>query len=227
MTAEKLGSFEDQFTRFAQDFSDLLSGVFNGVPDVVAKHLDERSQIFVEVPLCVGAEELAKLKVDVWCCPDSDGTYLAVHESTYQLIASLDRAPIIRFEYEREGRTKPRAHVQVHAHRGALSHLLSRSGHPSPHSMESLHPPVGGERFRPILEDVIEFLVVECRFTALAGWRIPVAEGRERWRRLQTRTAVRDCPSEAVVALRSLGFQVSTRPAPHDRDDNTDRLRRW
>lgn len=110
-------------------------------------------------------------------CLDSRGRYLAIHESTYQLIANVDGADHF-FEYERAGTSKPRAHVEVHAHRGALSHLLSRSGHPAPHSMESLHLPVGGERFRPILEDVIEFLIVECRFIAKPHWRQPVAEGR-------------------------------------------------
>ena len=75
--------------------------------------------------------------------------------------------------------------------------------------MESLHLPVGGDRFRPCLEDVIEFLVVECRFDCQGGWRAPSEAGRERWRRMQTRTAVRDSPSEAAAALRSLGYTVA------------------
>jgi hypothetical protein len=218
-------SFEDQFTDFAEDLARLLARVFDGDHDVIGTHHGERSRIYAEVPLFVGVEALGRLKVDVWCCLDSRGRYLAIHESTYQLIANVDRAPIIRFEYEREGTSKPRAHLQVHAHRGALSHLLSRSGHPAPHSMESLHLPVGGERFRPILEDVIEFLIVECRFTAKPHWRQPVAEGRERWRRLQTRSAVRDCPSEAADALRDLGYQV--KPPQEGVADNTTRLRQW
>jgi hypothetical protein len=65
--------------------------------------------------------------------------------------------------------------------------------------MESLHLPVGGDRFRPCLEDVIEFLVVECRFDCQVGWRTVLEAGRERWRRMQTRTA----------ALRALGYAVA------------------
>jgi hypothetical protein len=221
-------SFQDQFTRFAEEVSQLLSDVFVGEHDVLVTHHGDRSRIYGEVPLSVADEVLGRLKVDVWCCPDSRGHYLAVHEANYHLIANLDRTPIIRFEYEREGRSKPRAHVQVHAHRGALSHLLSRSGHPSPHTMEALHLPVGGERFRPILEDVIEFLVVECRFSAKPEWRRAAEEGRERWRRLQTRTAVRDCPSSAVEALRALGYRVTAPALQEDiPEDDVARLRRW
>lgn len=173
------------------------------------------------------AEHLARLKVDVWCCLDSRREFLAVEESTYQLIAHVDRAPIIRFEYERGATTKPWAHVQVHAHRGALSHLLSRARHATPHSMESLHLPVGGDRFRPCLEDVIEFLVVECGFDRAEGWRRAVDKGRERWRRTQARTAVRDAPSEAVAVLRALGYTVTEAASGAVPTDDGARLRRW
>lgn len=38
---------------------------------------------------------------------DSYKQFLAVEESTYQLIAQVDRAPITRFEYERGAASKP------------------------------------------------------------------------------------------------------------------------
>lgn len=79
---------------------------------------------------------------------DTARTFLAVEKSTIKLTALVDRAPIIRFEYDREAHSKPAGHIQVHGHRGALSHLLSRARHTSPHSMESLHLPVGGARLR-------------------------------------------------------------------------------
>ncbi len=216
-----------QFTRFAEEIRQLVTSVFGGDLDVVVTHLATRSRIFAEVPLTVAGENLARLKIDVWCCLDSYQQFLAVEESTYQLIAQVDRAPIMRFEYERGATSKPRAHVQVHAHRGALSHLLSQARHPTPHSMESLHLPVGGDRFRPCLEDVIEFLVVECRFDYREGWRAASEAGRERWRRMQTRTAVRDSPSEAAAALRALGYTVAAPETPNGAQDNLTRMRRW
>ncbi len=97
----------------------------------------------------------------------------------------------------------------------------------SPYSMESLHLPVGGDRFRPCLEDVIEFLVVECRFDSTAGWRAAVQAGRERWRRTQTRTVVRDSPGEAAAALRALGYTVAVPGSVADLQDDVVRMRRW
>ena len=164
-------SFRVQFIRFAEEIRQLVTAVFGGELDMAVTHLASRSRIFAEVPLTVAGENLARLKIDVWCCLDSYQQFLAVTELTYQLIAQVDRAPIMRFEYERGATSKLRAHLQVHAHRGALSHLLSQARHPTPHSMESLHLPVGGDRFRPCPEDVIEFLVVECRFDCREGWR--------------------------------------------------------
>lgn len=93
--------------------------------------------------------------------------------------------------------------------------------------MESLHLPVGGDRFRPCLEDVIEFLVVECRFATKEGWRAAVEAGREQWRRTQIRTAVRDAPSEAASALRALGYAVEAPEAGHAARDDVVRMRRW
>lgn len=221
-------SFQDQAAQFADDVRRLLNAVFGGDQEITVTHTASKSRIVANVRLTVLGEHLARLKIDLWCCLDSRQQYLAVEESTYQLIAEVDRAPIIRFEYERGATTKPRAHVQVHAHRGALSHLLSRARHLTPHSMESLHLPVGGDRFRPCLEDMIEFLVVECKFDRQDGWRTVVEDGRERWKRIQTRTVVRDAPSEAAATLRALGYTVAAPEDPDGTDpDHSGQLRRW
>ncbi|MPZ67289.1 MAG: hypothetical protein GEU83_17890 [Pseudonocardiaceae bacterium] len=201
--------------------------MFDGDVEATVTDFEHRSRIVAAVPLTVSGENLARLKIDIRCCLDSHDEFLAVEKSTYQLIATVDREPIFRFEYERAATSKPRAHTQIHAHRGALSHLLSRARHRTPHSMESLHVPVGGDRFRPCLEDVIEFLVVECRFDSRERWRAAVEAGRERWRRIQTRTAVRDSPSEAATALRSLGYTVTSPGNTSDPQDDLARIRRW
>jgi hypothetical protein len=168
---------------------------------------------------------LASMKLSVACELDSAHRYLAVWESTYDLLAELDRAPVIRVHYVREGQGRPTAHVHVHAHRGALTHLLSQSGHDHPHDIGSLHLPVGGSRFRPCLEDFIQFLISECRFDALPGWRTQVDAGRERWRRRQAATVVRDVPDEAVRVLRELGYAVQEPdPVP---DASAKALRGW
>jgi hypothetical protein len=71
----------------------------------------------------------------------------------------------------------PHAHIQVHAHRGALSYLLSLAEHRTPHETASLHIPVGGSRLRPCIEDLLQFLIDECGFDALDGWKERVESG--------------------------------------------------
>lgn len=142
------------------------------------------------------------------------------------LKAKLDRTPIIRWDYDREARSKPSSHVQMTAHRGALSHLLSRLDHETPHSVESLHMPMGGDRFRPCLEDIVEFLIRDCGFKGGADWRDTLRSGRAKWRRIQTRAVVRDAPMEAAAQLAKMGYKVSP-PKDGHVAERTDRLSTW
>lgn len=138
----------------------------------------------------------------------------------------MDRTPVLRFEYIRQANRAPAAHVQVHAHRGALSLLLAQANHHKAHDMSALHIPVGGARFRPCIEDVIQMLAEEFGFDTLGTWRQAVAEGRESWRRKQVRAVVRDWQSEAADVLGSLGYTV-TPPHPEGVDVPTDARTRW
>ena len=171
---------------------------------------------------------LAELLVNFKLCVDSYGTHVAVEHSSFVLKApsKLDRTPIIRWDYDRSPNNKPRSHVQLTAHRGALSHILSRLGHDTPHSIESLHVPMGGERFRPCLEDVIEFLIRDCGFKGGPNWKQAIRDGRARCRRIQTRAVVRDSPASAIAELEALGYQI-TPPEGGGRDERTDRLTTW
>jgi hypothetical protein len=66
---------------------------------------------------------------------------------------------VCHFDYERDkAGGYPEAHLQVPGQSGALAAMTSG---PDKRSLDRLHFPVGGRRFRPILEDVIEFLIVE------------------------------------------------------------------
>lgn len=169
---------------------------------------------------------LAEFSVIYKLCVDSFGDHLAVEHSSFVLKAKLDRAPIIRWDYDREARSKPSSHVQMTAHRGALSHLLSRLDHETPHSIESLHMPMGGDRFRPCLEDIVEFLIRDCGFKGGADWRETLRSGRAKWRRIQTRAVVRDAPAEAAAQLAAMGYNVTIPDGGHA-PERTDRLSAW
>lgn len=153
---------------------------------------------------------------------DRTDSYLAVHSSTFQLRDGRGKRPIVRFEYAREATRVPCSHIHVHAQSGLFTQLLAATGHKSPAAVESVHLPTGGDRFRPCVEDFVEFLIVECGVAGRSGWRDEVKQGREKWREYQTASAVRDRPEVAIEVLERLGLSVSgeishERPSPRDR----------
>lgn len=153
---------------------------------------------------------------------DRTGEHLAVHVSTFQLRDSRGKKPIIRFEYVRDAQNVPCSHIHVHAESGLFTQLLAATGHKSPAAVQSVHIPTGGDRFRPCVEDFVEFLISECKVAGREGWRDEINLGREQWRRMQTAAAVRDRPEVAIEELRRLGLTVEAeltvdRPAARDR----------
>jgi hypothetical protein len=139
---------------------------------------------------------------------DRSGHYLAVYKSSFQLIDDRGKKPIVRIEYLRDAHSVPCSHVHVHAESGPFTHLLTRTGHPTPAAIQSIHVPTGGDRFRPCVEDFIEFLIRDCRIAGREGWEEEVMAGREEWRRTQTAAAVRDRPDVAIRVLEELGCIV-------------------
>lgn len=172
-----------------------------------------------------------RLLIRYECCWDTGQDFLAVEESYFHVLAGRTDDPLFRVEYDRNMTSAPAAHIQIHAHRDELVFLMSRAGRSAGRGkgdriprLSDLHFPVGGHRFRPCLEDVLEVLVYELGVETLDGWRQTIDDGRESWRRLQLRAAVRDAPAEAAQVLRALGYTVDFNgdPAP---PDNAKRLR--
>jgi hypothetical protein len=77
-----------------------------------------------------------------------------------------------------------------------------------------LHLPVGGRRFRPTLEDIVEFLVLEGICDERPGWENAVQEHRMRWRENQLKAAVRRYKGWAAEAPRELNYDVKPPPDP-------------
>jgi hypothetical protein len=92
---------------------------------------------------------------------DPEREHLAVAKSTIAVAADPDGGrPLVRFDYER-GKIGgyPEAHIQISGQSAGLDAVLDRRGRQRP--LAKLHFPVGGRRFRPSLDDVIEFLILE------------------------------------------------------------------
>ncbi len=123
----------------------------------------------------------------------SFGLYLDEH---------LDRN-VFHYDYARHpGNPYPVAHLQVNATSAVFDDLCGRLGRPS--ELGRVHFPVGGKRFRPCLEDVVELLIVEELATGREGWQEAVEEHRAWFHRIQLKAAVRDDPEAVREELQRL-----------------------
>ena len=239
MAAETL---EDHSANFALEIQATLDAVLPGERRIVSRRVEGAERYIVQpegsstvsrrVPVYVNDAHLANLAVALYLDMDRTGRYLKTLASSIGVYSVLDRMPLVRLEYLADMHSAPIAHWQFHAERGAFSHLLARAhaDRPKlvakPHDLSSLHLPVGGERFRPCLEDVLEFLVRDCGADHLDGWEAALRAGRERWRRRQLASAVRDVPGEAARVLRELGWTV-TEPELFTVSEKTASLTTW
>lgn len=145
---------------------------------------------------------------------DPEGQHLTVSSSTYALYTDADATELLfHYDYIRDPpHGYPAAHVQISAESAPLCDLARKRGRPKK-GLADFHFPVGGKRYRPTLEEVIEFMVVEELAEARGSWRTEVAGGRAEWQDIQLRSAVRRDPEVAAEQLREAGYKV-TPPAP-------------
>jgi hypothetical protein len=178
------------------------------------------------IPLTADGRVVLRLFLTYRCAWDHTRQFLAVRRSTVSVTAEGVAEPLFRYDYDEasDGRV-PAAHLNVHGHRDELVFAMLASGHRlrgKPRAatvrrgrvppVSTLHFPLGGHRFRPALEDVLEMVVREFGLDTRDGWQEAIRAGRERWRGVQLRAAVRDDPAGAVAALGALGYAV-TAPA--------------
>lgn len=130
---------------------------------------------------------------------DQSARFLVVMSSIFCVLAGPDDSSCLcHFDYVRENPSGyPEAHVQVNG----VSEHLDLPGEPNTRELGRLHLPVGGRRFRPTLEDVIEFLVVEKLAEPREGWRDVLDEQRCEWEQIQLKAAIRKDPQVAVAVL--------------------------
>lgn len=160
------------------------------------------------------SDDLAWLKVEYRLGVDPEGEYMSVQRSTFGLwvqLADGKARPVVRIEYDRHKTSKPPAHVHFHAESTELGWIYGRSGKPVPR-MEELHFPLGGHRFRPTIEDFVEFLDREGIHTDWASndWPEAFTKSRNRWYSRQAKATARRFPKQTAEALADLGWQVTS-----------------
>jgi hypothetical protein len=226
-------TFADELTRTTQAVAP-SSSPFRAIG--VSDRLVVRQDPTEGIPLTVEGEVLMYLKANFHCTWDRGNEYLTVEKSGISVYAMKPSGqPIIRYEYERTPRGVPASHMHVHAHRDSLTYMMARAGVQSRRaesrvtsreipSFQDLHLPLGGHRFRPALEDVLEMLIDEFGVDHEEGAIRELRDARERWRLTQTRAAVRDAPHAAVDVLRSLGYAVEWAGGGDEPQPRLDRL---
>jgi hypothetical protein len=215
---------------FADDLHELLAAVliqpvepFNvTVAAGRATHLVVRQQPEQGVALTVEGEPLLRLSAKFRCTWDSAREYLAVRESALALTSVASDTPLFRYDYLADAdENVPGAHLNIYAHRDEVVFAMMAAGNRlrgksrsyavrggRVPTVSTLHFPLGGHRFRPCLEDVLEFVVREFGIDRKEAWLAAVRSGRVAWRARQLGAAVRDDPAVAVAQLREMGCVV-------------------
>lgn len=213
---------------FAGEVTELLNGtVCHGVrltavrrvatdhmviaPGITDKNLDPKF-----VALCLGrGRPSGYLMVVITTQLDDESQYLTVNKSQFALYRREDRkSMLLHYDYNRDPANEyPAAHVQVNGMSKNLR-LWCKARGVEATPLPRIHLPVGGRRFRPTLEDVIEFLVVEGLATPRDGWDKVVARHRRRWEELQLKAAIRRDLVTTTKALSDAGYVISAPPEP-------------
>lgn len=156
----------------------------------------------------------------------------AVYQSSFSLYLEGSGEPLFHYDYLREPRGNiPGAHLNIHHDREDLRQALARCGgnyrgKSKQRSLAAggtirdseLHYPLGGPRFRPALEDIVQFMIYELGVDTQDEWKSVLDRGRAAWRDRQLRAAVTDNLHSAAEVLRDHGFTVSGGP-PSDRNN--------
>jgi hypothetical protein len=147
---------------------------------------------------------------------DDEQRYLADQRSYIGLYCRdhmADDACLLRFDYNRDivfnqrRQRYPDAHLHTFGANPALESF--RTQDPAIAELRHLHVPVGGRRYRPTLEDMIEFAIVEGIANGRDGWEDAIDEHRAGWRAMQLRAAVRRDPMTAAAQLEEEGWSVT------------------
>ncbi len=223
----KKTSLQDHARPFAQDLSELLNSTVTDGISISATTI-HREQVLLgrevgrnslepkPIPLSRNRNRAnVYLMYTHWCVLDDDDTHLATLISTMNLHNSEEisnESLLLGIDYTRNPKNDfPRAHIHVAGERDDLDAIYLGSSRKH-RTLRQLHLPVGGSRYRPTLEDLLEFVILEKMAKPHEKWEQAIAKHRDRWENLQLRAAVRSNPTEAAEELKAAGWQV-TAPA--------------
>ena len=177
---------------------------------VIGYNVSEANAVGDCVPLTI-SQSPARLFLSVLHTLELDDseTFLTTSKSSYTLQADDDAASVLTYDFVRDPPNKfPEAHIHIHGESDVLDRML-RTGGRDRSKPADLHLPVGGRRFRPCLEDVIEFCILERLVTPRTGWKSALNRSRDEYLDQQLRAAVHRSPAKAAEALKRDGWLVT------------------
>ena len=215
--AGRTPDLEAEARSWAKRLSELLNGtITNGVrlsavvPSeglcTVGRGLTKNSFTPKVIPLTVSQAQPRCFLFAVWTLAlDEETARLTVTQSKCALRAGDggEADDIFSYEYGTDPDGEyPEAHLHVAGDSPLLQQLCERTG--ANKRLRDLHFPVGGRRFRPSLEDVIEMLVIEGFVKSRDGWEDVIDSSRRAFLAGQLRAAVRQDPDTAREEFEAL-----------------------
>lgn len=173
------------------------------------------------IPLTVEGHPILRLSYRYRCTCDNPRSLLQVEQSSIQLRPENGSQPIVSYDYVRGARSNtPAAHINVYASNDEATKAMLACGSKRQGrnrrrdfidkgifpTFSSLHFPVGGDRMRPGLEDVLQMACTEFGIDARDDWLDAVEASREQYRAEQLRALVREYPDIACETLQSEGL---------------------
>lgn len=167
---------------------------------VVGTRLDDQLLAHPVGATTSGRKPTAWLDAEYRCLLGEDGS-LSVVTSYCAVYAADGETRLCHYDFEREKDRYATAHLQVSGSSPALDLMpgVRRS-----QDLHKLHFPVGGRRYRPCLEDIIEFMIAERFAEPRNDWQRVLDAERRVFLTRQLRAAVRGDPQTARAALGEL-----------------------
>jgi hypothetical protein len=213
-TGAELVLLKEHARKFAKAARDLLNKtVCNGavVDSVVSWDPDLRQDVVIvgtkldglvasPVPLCIDRKKpTCWLEAQFRCDLDDRRRFLMVLSSYFGIYAPDGKTQLCHYDYERTKEGYPAAHLQIEGNCTALGTLPGRR---KAAELGKLHFPVGGRRYRPTLEDMVEFVISEGFATGRPGYQRRIDKQRADFHEVQLRAAIRRLPEVAIEVLR-------------------------
>jgi hypothetical protein len=180
----------------------------DGKQAIVGTNLED----FTSRPIRVRSQAHTPLWIDVIAylmLDEDEERFLTVRSSVCALLVGDPAETVLHYDFQRDKEQYAEAHLQVYGRHQALERLLGDLGRKETAALGKLHLPVGGRRFRPALEDVLECLVDEGMADPKPGWHDVLNESRRTYRLNQVKATVRRHPGTAIRELERLGYAVA------------------